>query len=87
MLLIIINRYTFRPQEKSIFAVLLEWPNDGSVILNEPVVTQEQTQVRLDYFCTEMPKICFRIFRNRALAFSLLTNRFIFQLQHFLLST
>lgn len=44
----IINRYTFRPQEKSIFAILLEWPCDGSVILNEPVVTQEHTQVRQD---------------------------------------
>lgn len=44
---LIINRYTSRPQEKSIFAVLLEWPNNGSVILNEPVVTG-QTQVRLD---------------------------------------
>ncbi|XP_042356589.1 plasma alpha-L-fucosidase [Plectropomus leopardus] len=39
--------YTFRPQEKSIFAALLEWPNKGSVILNEPVATQGQTQVEL----------------------------------------
>ncbi|XP_068607795.1 plasma alpha-L-fucosidase-like [Brachionichthys hirsutus] len=39
--------YTFKPQEKSIFAILLEWPNDGSVILSEPVVAQGQTQVSL----------------------------------------
>ncbi|XP_037602464.1 plasma alpha-L-fucosidase [Sebastes umbrosus] len=39
--------YTFRPQEKSIFATLLQWPNNGSVILNEPVVTQGKTQVVL----------------------------------------
>lgn len=39
--------YTSRPQEKSIFALLLEWPNNGSVVLNEPVVTQAQTQVVL----------------------------------------
>lgn len=44
---LIINRYTSRPQEKSVFAILLEWPDNGSVILNEPVVTQGQTQVRL----------------------------------------
>ncbi|XP_026163933.1 plasma alpha-L-fucosidase [Mastacembelus armatus] len=39
--------YTSRPQEKAIFAILLEWPNNGSVILGEPVVTQGQTQVML----------------------------------------
>uniref|UniRef100_UPI0037E86FA4 plasma alpha-L-fucosidase n=1 Tax=Semicossyphus pulcher TaxID=241346 RepID=UPI0037E86FA4 len=39
--------YTFRPQEGSIFAILLEWPNDGSVILNEPAVTHGKTQVEL----------------------------------------
>ncbi|XP_068577952.1 plasma alpha-L-fucosidase-like [Cebidichthys violaceus] len=39
--------YTCRPQEKSIFALFLEWPNNGSLILNEPVVTQGQTQVVL----------------------------------------
>lgn len=43
---LIFNRYTSKPQEKAIFAILLEWPNNGSVILKEPVVTQKQTQVR-----------------------------------------
>ncbi|TNN78228.1 Plasma alpha-L-fucosidase [Liparis tanakae] len=38
--------YTFKPQENSIFALLLEWPNNGSVILSEPV-TQGHTQVML----------------------------------------
>uniref|UniRef100_A0A3Q1HZB6 alpha-L-fucosidase n=1 Tax=Acanthochromis polyacanthus TaxID=80966 RepID=A0A3Q1HZB6_9TELE len=37
--------YTSRPQEKSIFAILLEWPNTGAVILSEPVATQGQTQL------------------------------------------
>lgn len=44
----IFHRYTFRLQGKSIFAVLLEWPVNGSVVLNEPVVTQGQTQVRYE---------------------------------------
>ncbi|KAM3595272.1 uncharacterized protein V6R79_020870 [Siganus canaliculatus] len=39
--------YTFKPQSKHIFAILLEWPADGSVVLKEPVVTQGQTQVEL----------------------------------------
>ncbi|XP_029685679.1 plasma alpha-L-fucosidase-like [Takifugu rubripes] len=39
--------YTFKPQGKSIFAILLEWPVNGSVILSEPVVTQGHTQVEL----------------------------------------
>ncbi|XP_034051312.1 plasma alpha-L-fucosidase [Thalassophryne amazonica] len=39
--------YTARPQEKSIFAILLEWPKNGTVILHEPVVSQEKTQVSL----------------------------------------
>lgn len=38
--------YTFKPQEKAVFAILLEWPNNGSVILGEPV-TQGSTQVEL----------------------------------------
>lgn len=42
----IFHRYTFKPQGKSIFAILLEWPVNGSVILSEPVVTQGHTQVR-----------------------------------------
>uniref|UniRef100_G3PD55 alpha-L-fucosidase n=1 Tax=Gasterosteus aculeatus aculeatus TaxID=481459 RepID=G3PD55_GASAC len=40
-------RYTFRPKETSLFALLLEWPKNGSVILNEPVVTEGKTQVEL----------------------------------------
>ncbi|KAM3871178.1 plasma alpha-L-fucosidase [Diretmus argenteus] len=39
--------YTSRPQEKTIFAILLEWPDDGSVILHDPLVTQGKTQVVL----------------------------------------
>nr|XP_046268789.1 plasma alpha-L-fucosidase [Scatophagus argus] len=39
--------YTSRPQEKSIFAIFLEWLNNGSVILNEPEVSQGHTQVAL----------------------------------------
>lgn len=38
--------YTFKPREKAVFAILLEWPNNGSVILGEPV-TQGSTQVEL----------------------------------------
>lgn len=60
----IINRYTCRPQEKSIFAILLEWPRDGSVILNEPVVTQEHTRVRQDCCRTETTKIFMRSSAN-----------------------
>lgn len=63
---LIINRYTFRQQEKSIFAILLEWPTNGSVILNEPVVTQGHTQVRRDYFRTETTKISLRSSSNCA---------------------
>lgn len=44
----IFHRYTFRLQEKSIFAILLEWPVNGSVVLNEPMVTQGHTQVRYE---------------------------------------
>lgn len=43
----IFHRYTFKPYEKSIFALLLDWPKNGSVILSEPVVT-EHTQVRYE---------------------------------------
>lgn len=42
----IFHRYTFKLHGKSIFAILLEWPANGSVILSEPVVTQGHTQVR-----------------------------------------
>lgn len=44
----IFHRYTFRLQKKSIFAILLQWPVNGSVVLSEPVVTQGQTQVRYE---------------------------------------
>lgn len=39
--------YTSRPQEKAIFAIFLEWPIDGTVVLNEPVVVQGRTEVVL----------------------------------------
>ncbi|KAM6912442.1 plasma alpha-L-fucosidase [Xenentodon cancila] len=39
--------YTSRPQENSVFAILLEWPDKGSVILSEPVATEGLTQVEL----------------------------------------
>lgn len=39
--------YTYRPQEKSVFAVLLKWPHDGLVMLGEPVVTLQSSKVEL----------------------------------------
>ncbi|KAM9842328.1 plasma alpha-L-fucosidase [Aulostomus maculatus] len=39
--------YTCRPQEGAIFAILLEWPSDGSVTLREPMAAPGQTQVAL----------------------------------------
>ncbi|XP_053289924.1 plasma alpha-L-fucosidase [Pleuronectes platessa] len=39
--------YTARPQEKAVFAMFLEWPSNGSVILHDPVVKQGVTQVVL----------------------------------------
>ncbi|KAK5858012.1 hypothetical protein PBY51_011213 [Eleginops maclovinus] len=39
--------YTFRPQEQTIFAMFLEWPKNGSVVLSEPLVTPGVTQVEL----------------------------------------
>uniref|UniRef100_A0A1A8D2N1 Alpha-L-fucosidase n=1 Tax=Nothobranchius kadleci TaxID=1051664 RepID=A0A1A8D2N1_NOTKA len=39
--------YTARPQEKTVFAILLDWPDKGWVILNEPVATQGSTKVEL----------------------------------------
>lgn len=39
--------YTSKPQVKAIYALLLEWPSNGTVILKEPVVTVGQTQVVL----------------------------------------
>lgn len=44
----IFHRYTFKLQEKSIFAILLEWPVNGSVVLSEALVTQGHTQVRYE---------------------------------------
>ncbi|XP_061599855.1 plasma alpha-L-fucosidase [Cololabis saira] len=38
--------FTSKPQEKAVFAFLLQWPDEGSVILGEPV-TQGLTQVEL----------------------------------------
>lgn len=43
---VLVDRYTCRPQEKSVFATLLEWPRDGLVKLSEPVVTLQSSQVR-----------------------------------------
>lgn len=39
--------YTFRPQEEIIFAIFLEWPKDGFVVLSEPVAVPWLTQVEL----------------------------------------
>ncbi|KAK7904220.1 hypothetical protein WMY93_016827 [Mugilogobius chulae] len=39
--------YTCKPQEKTVFAFLLQWPDSGSVILTEPVPTEGQTKVEL----------------------------------------
>ncbi|XP_030625770.1 plasma alpha-L-fucosidase [Chanos chanos] len=39
--------YTWRPQEKTIYAIFLSWPNTGYVVLNEPLPNQGQTQVGL----------------------------------------
>lgn len=41
-----IDRYTYRPQEKSVFAILLNWPHDAVLKLGEPVVTAESSKVR-----------------------------------------
>ncbi|KAM9777739.1 plasma alpha-L-fucosidase [Neosynchiropus ocellatus] len=38
--------YTARPQQKAVYAILLEWPKNGSVVLGEPVASA-QTQVVL----------------------------------------
>ncbi|MBN3306507.1 FUCO2 fucosidase, partial [Amia calva] len=38
--------YTANPQEKAIYAVFLQWPNTGNVVLSDPSVTKE-TQVGL----------------------------------------
>uniref|UniRef100_A0A4W5PGR9 Alpha-L-fucosidase n=1 Tax=Hucho hucho TaxID=62062 RepID=A0A4W5PGR9_9TELE len=39
--------YTAKPQDKAIYAVLLDWPPSGYVVLNEPVVSTGKTQVVL----------------------------------------
>ncbi|KAJ0062895.1 hypothetical protein NL108_008201, partial [Boleophthalmus pectinirostris] len=36
--------YTCKPQEKAVFAFLLQWPDSGAVVLGEPVPTEGQTQ-------------------------------------------
>lgn len=48
------HRYTFRPQEKTIFAILLEWPDQGSVVLSEPVVTSGVTKVKSNLLYSEV---------------------------------
>lgn len=39
--------YTSNPQEKAVYAFLLQWPDSGAVVLSEPVPTEGQTQVAL----------------------------------------
>ncbi|XP_038865813.1 plasma alpha-L-fucosidase [Salvelinus namaycush] len=39
--------YTAKPQDKAIYAVLLDWPPSGYVVLNEPIVSTGKTQVVL----------------------------------------
>ncbi|KPP79853.1 plasma alpha-L-fucosidase-like [Scleropages formosus] len=39
--------YTWKPQEKTIYAVFLQWPTGGNVTLNVPVVSEGKTQVTL----------------------------------------
>lgn len=39
--------YTSKPQDKTVYAFLLQWPDSGAVVLGEPVPTQGQTQVSL----------------------------------------
>uniref|UniRef100_A0A3P9K524 Alpha-L-fucosidase n=1 Tax=Oryzias latipes TaxID=8090 RepID=A0A3P9K524_ORYLA len=39
--------YTYRPQEKTVFAILLQWPDKGSVVLTEPVAVAGVTKVEL----------------------------------------
>ncbi|XP_024915631.1 plasma alpha-L-fucosidase isoform X2 [Cynoglossus semilaevis] len=39
--------YTSKPQEKTVYAFFLEWPNNGTVTLSDPVATQGATQVAL----------------------------------------
>lgn len=39
--------YTSRPQDRAVYAFLLQWPDSGAVVLGEPVPTDGQTQVAL----------------------------------------
>jgi len=39
--------YTARPQEKAFFAIFFDWPLDGTLVLNEPVVVPGKTEVVL----------------------------------------
>ncbi|KAM9466790.1 plasma alpha-L-fucosidase [Clarias gariepinus] len=42
--------YTWRPQEKAVYAFLLSWPSKGYIILSDPIVSETQTQaVMLGY--------------------------------------
>lgn len=42
--------YTSKPQEKTVFAFLLQWPDSGAVVLGQPVPTEGQTQVALLWY-------------------------------------
>ncbi|XP_033844776.1 plasma alpha-L-fucosidase [Periophthalmus magnuspinnatus] len=39
--------YTWKPQDKALFAFLLQWPDSGAVVLADPVPTEGLTQVAL----------------------------------------
>ncbi|XP_028995226.1 plasma alpha-L-fucosidase [Betta splendens] len=39
--------YTSKPQEKALYAILVMWPTNSSVVLHDPVVTQGKSQVVL----------------------------------------
>lgn len=39
------NRYTLRPKENAVYAIILSWPNSGYVVLRDPIVSQSKTQV------------------------------------------
>lgn len=43
--LFLLYRYTWKPQEKAVYAFLLSWPSKGFVILSGPVVSEAKTQV------------------------------------------
>ncbi|MBN3314987.1 FUCO2 fucosidase, partial [Atractosteus spatula] len=39
--------YTAKPQENAVYAVFLEWPKSELLVLGEPLVTEEKTEVQL----------------------------------------